>query len=212
MGAAMTDVSPTRMQLLSLRQQAVIARRGLELLERKREALVREFFAAAGSAIASREGLRQAMQQAHNSLMLLLALAGREAVTSAAFAARRELAVELVERNLWGVRFPELYYQAAARALDARGYALTGTTPHLDETARLFEEVVDRGLKIVSMEMKLKRIGQEIRKATRRINALKELMLPRTEWQIRRIKVHLEEREHEEHFRTKRFKQRASRR
>lgn len=202
----MEAVSPTRMQLLSLRQQVVIARRGLELLERKREALVREFFAAAESAIDSREGLRQTMQQAHNSLVLLLAMAGREAVTSAAFAARRELAVELVERNLWGVRFPELYHQAAARAVDARGYALTGTTPLLDETARLFEEAVDRALKTVSVEMKLKRIGEEIRKATRRINALNELMLPRMRRQIRRITAHLEEREHEEHFRAKRFK------
>ena len=54
--------------------------------------------------------------------------------------------------------------------------------------------------------MKLKRIGQEIKKLIRRINALKELILPPVRSHIREIKNSLEEREHEEIFRIKRFK------
>ncbi|HLB01877.1 MAG TPA: V-type ATP synthase subunit D [Nitrospiria bacterium] len=206
----MERASPTRMHLLLLRQRVLVAQKGLDLLESKREALVREFFTMVGSALTARENLRRGMQQAQNALTLAIGIMGRETLASAAFATRRDLAIELVERNIWGVRFPDLHYQTAIRALDARGYAITGTTPHLDETARRFEEVLDLVLKTVSVEMKLKRIGQEIKKVTRRINALKELILPPLRLQIREIKNSLEEREHEDIFRIKRFKGKRS--
>jgi V/A-type H+-transporting ATPase subunit D len=202
----MEKVSPTRMHLLMLKQQLLIAGKGLDLLESKRAALVREFVTTAGTALTAREDLRQGMQNAQNVLNMAMAVQGREAVASVAFAARRELAIELVEKNIWGVRFPDLRHQSAVRALDARGYAITGTAPQVDETARRFEEVLDRVLKTVSVEMKLKRIGQEIKKATRRINALKERVLPTMRFQMREIKNVLDEREHEDLFRIKRFK------
>jgi V/A-type H+-transporting ATPase subunit D len=202
----MEKVSSTRMHLLMLKQQVGVAQKGLDLLESKREALVREFFTMVDTALTARENLRRGMQQAQNALTLALAISGRENVISIGFAAKRDLAIDLVERNIWGVRFPDLHYQSAVRALDARGYAITGTTPQVDETARRFEEVLDLTLKTVSVEMKLKRIGQEIRKVTRRINALNEQILPPLRSQIRAIKNSLEEREHEDTFRIKRFK------
>jgi V/A-type H+-transporting ATPase subunit D len=194
------------MHLLMLKQQVEVAQRGLDLLESKREALVREFFTMVGTALTARENLRQGMQQAQNALTLALAVMGRENVASVGFAAKRDLPIELVERSIWGVKFPDLHYQTAVRAPDTRGYAMTGTTPHLDETALKFEEILDLILRTVSVEMKLKRIGQEIKKVTRRINALKERILPPLRMQIREIKTSLEEREHEDLFRIKRFK------
>jgi V/A-type H+-transporting ATPase subunit D len=202
----MEKVSPTRMHLLLLRQQVLVAQKGLNLLESKREALVREFFAMVESAVIARQDLRQGMQQAQNALTLAIGIMGRNAVASVAFATKRNLAIELVERNIWGVRFPDLHHQTAVRALDARGYAITGTTPHMDETVRRFEEILDLVLKSVSIEMKLKRIGEEIKKVTRRVNALNERILPPWREQIREIKNSLEEREHEDIFRIKRFK------
>lgn len=185
-----------------------MAQKGLDLLESKREALVREFFTIMGSAMTARQNLRQGMQQAQNALTLAMGIMGRDVIASISFATRRDLAIELVERNMWGVRFLDLHHQTAVRALDARGYAITGTTPHMDETAKRFEEVLDLVLKTVSVEMKLKRIGQEIKKVTRRINALKELILPTIRSQMLAIKNTLEQREHEDLFRIKRFKRR----
>lgn len=194
------------MHLLLLKQQVRVAQKGLDLLESKRQALVKEFHTMVETAITARENLRQGMQKAQNALTLSMGISGRESIASVAFASRRNLAIELVERNIWGVRFPDLHYQTAVRALDGRGYAITGTSPQVDETARRFEEVLDLVLKTVSVEMKLKRIGQEIRKVTRRINALNEQILPPLRSQIREIKNSLEEREHEDTFRIKRFK------
>ncbi len=202
----MEKTSPTRLNLLLLKQRVQTTEKGLGLLESKREALVKEFFKMAASAMTARENLRQGMQKAQNALTLSMAVFGREFLTSAAFASKRNLALEVSEKNIWGVRFPDLQFQTAVRSVEARGYSVTSTTPHLDETVKGFEEVIDLILKTVSMEMKLKRIGQEIKKLTRRINALKELILPPVRAYIREIKNSLEEREHEEIFRIKRFK------
>lgn len=202
----MEQHSATRMHLLRLKQQEGVAQKGLTLLENKRQALVREFFSMVQSGGAARENLQKKMRKAQNALTLALGIMGRGHLDSVGFASRRELSVEIVEKNIWGVRFPDLHHQTAVRSLDARGYSVTGTTPHLDETTRKFEETLDLILDTVSIEMKLKRLGQEMRKVNRRINALKERILPLIRLRIKEIKIRLEEREHEDIFRNKRFK------
>ena len=54
----------------------------------------------------------------------------------------------------------------------------------------------------------MKRLGAEIKRTTRRINALNEVVLPTLSHQVREIRLALEERDREEVFRTKRFRTR----
>ncbi len=42
---------------------------------------------------------------------------------------------------------------------------------HIDETARRFEQALELILHSVAVEMRLKKLGSEIKKVTRRINA-----------------------------------------
>ena len=53
--------------------------------------------------------------------------------------------------------------------LSMRGYGLYGTHTAVDEVAERYEEVVDLVLRIVSQEMKLKRLGEEMLQAARLI-------------------------------------------
>ncbi|MEK6694869.1 MAG: V-type ATP synthase subunit D, partial [Nitrospirota bacterium] len=116
------------------------------------------------------------------------------------------LPIELTERNVWGVRFPELKEIPVVRALDARGYAASGTSTYIDDTALRFEVMLDLVLQSVAVEMRLKKLGSEIKRATRRINALNEVMIPSLVREVRKIRQVLEEREREDLFRMKRFK------
>ena len=205
----MEKASPTRMNLLVLKAQVEVAQKGLELLRSKREALVREFFAIMKKVISIRDTLRGALQGAMNALSVALGMEGRAAVESTAFAARRDLPVELTEKNIWGVRFPDIRYQTVVRSSDARNYALFSVSSHTNTAAREFEKALDIVLQIISVEMRLKKIGSEIKKTTRRINALTEVVLPNLQRQIRTIRFALEEREREDIFRMKRFKEKA---
>lgn len=206
----MEAVGRTRMNLLQLKRQIQVAERGLELLRSKREALVREFFAVMDRVIESREQMEAAMGQALSSLALAFGMEGRAPLRSAGYAARRNLPIELTERNVWGVRFPELKEIAVVRALDGRGYAVSGVSTYVDETARRFEIVLELILRSVAVEMRLKKLGSEIKRATRRINALNEVLIPSLGREVRKIRQVLEEREREDLFRMKRFKARGA--
>ncbi|MDF0642498.1 MAG: V-type ATP synthase subunit D [Nitrospira sp.] len=202
----METLGRTRMNLLFLKRQVEVAQRGLELLRSKREALVHEFFAVMDRVAESRARMEGVMGQALSTLTLALGMEGRASLRSAGYAASRTLPIELTERNVWGVRFPEVRYAPVLRALDARGYATSGVSTHIDETARRFEQVLEVILRSVSVELRLKKLGSEIKKATRRINALNEVMIPALTREVTNIRQTLEEREREDLFRMKRFK------
>jgi V/A-type H+-transporting ATPase subunit D len=202
----MESISRTRTNLLQLKRKVHIAERGLALLRSKREALVREFFAVMDHVVRSREQMETAIAQAMGSLALALGSDGQAVLRSLGFAAQRHLPIDLIERNVWGVRFPELHYPTIARTLDNRGYSAPGVSAFVDETARRFEMVLELILRSVAVEMRLKKLGTEIKKVTRRINALNEVMIPLLIRQVRTIRRTLEEREREDLFRMKRFK------
>lgn len=202
----MDSIGRTRMNLLLLKRRIEVVQRGLTLLRSKREALVREFFAVMDRLVESRGQMESVIGQALSSLTLALSMEGRASLRSAGYAARRTLSIELTERNVWGVRFPEVHYAPVIRAFDARGYAISGVSAHIDETARRFEQVLELILRNVSVELRLKKLGSETKKVTRRINALNEVMIPALTREIRNIRQTLEEREREDLFRMKRFK------
>lgn len=203
----MNTVGRTRMHLLMLKRRIEVAKRGLELLRSKREALARELFLVADRVLESRGQLEAEMRRALSALALALAMEGRAPLQSAGYATRRSLSLHLTERNVWGVRFPELQYQPILRSPDARGYAVSGVSTYIDETARHFEWIVELILKGVVVEMRLKRVGDEIKRVTRRINALNEIVIPALAREARMIRQALEERAREDLFRMKRFKQ-----
>lgn len=194
------------MNLLLLKRRSEVAQRGLALLRSKREALMREFFAVMDRVVESREQMETLMGQALSTLTLALSMEGRASLRSAGYAARRTLSIELTERNVWGVRFPEVHYGPVIRAFDARGYSVSGVSTHIDETARRFEQVLEVILGNISVELRLKKLGSETKKVTRRINALNEVMIPALAREIRNIRQTLEEHEREDLFRMKRFK------
>ena len=76
----MNEISPTRMNLLTRRGQLGLAVRGKDLLEKKRDALVQEFFANVHEALEARRQLYQAAQESHRALMLAKSFDGPQAV------------------------------------------------------------------------------------------------------------------------------------
>lgn len=205
-------VSPTRMNLLQRKQQAKIAIQGVDLLKRKRDALVADFFNIVRQSLAARERLTKACEEAYIMLALAKAWEGREALEAAAMADRREVLVDIEVRNVWGTKIPELAVKELKRSLLERGHNPTTTSVRTVESAANFEEVVRAILDVAATEIKLKKIGEEIKKTTRRVNALEQVVIPRLVGEIRFITAVLEQRAREDVFRLKRIKQKIEKR
>ncbi len=195
------------MNLLQRRQQAKIATQGVDLLKRKRDALVADFFNIVRQALAAREQLTKISEEAYVMLALAKAWEGREALEAAAMADRREVLVDIEVRNVWGTKIPEVAVKEVRRTLLERGHNPTSTSLRTVESASNFEDVLHAILEVAATEIKLRKIGEEIKKTTRRVNALEQVVIPRLIGEIRFITAVLEQRAREDVFRLKRIKQ-----
>jgi V/A-type H+/Na+-transporting ATPase subunit D len=205
----MERVPPTRMGLLNTRSRRWMAVKGVGLLRSKREALANDFFKLMSGLLAGREMLEDSLRKATKALTLARGLEGEEVLASLALAGAREIPVEIERRKVWGIFTPEVSGPRLLRSPDARGASPQDFSLGAVEAARSHEEVLEILITICSREIRLRRLGEEIRKTSRRINALERFLIPRLDQEVSRIELTLEEREREDLSRLKRFKARS---
>ncbi|MGQ0571978.1 MAG: V-type ATP synthase subunit D [Armatimonadota bacterium] len=199
-------ISPTRMNLLQRRNQLRVAQQGVDLLKRKRDALVADFFKIVRESLAAREQLAAACREAYVMLTLAKALEGREALEAAAMSSRRDILLDIDIRNVWGTKIPEVAMAEVHRPLLERAQNLVATSARTIESTSNFEEIIVAILAVAATEIKLRKIGEEIKKTTRRVNALEQVVIPRLRGETRYIASVLEQRAREDVFRLKRIK------
>jgi V/A-type H+-transporting ATPase subunit D len=198
----------TRANLLLLREKARSVSGSIEILKGRRQALIREFLKETMPFLRSRKDIKKIYGRATDELALSLGHEGREAIESIALVSERELGIEITERSIWGLRYRDIIVrETPVRSPEERGYDYRSTTPHLEECIHLFEKLVEALLKVAAYESKLKRLGDEIIKTTRKIRVLEERVLPRLNVDIKTITRRIEEREKEEYYRLKRVKE-----
>jgi V/A-type H+-transporting ATPase subunit D len=205
-------ISPTRMELLAHKNQIALARKGRELLEQKRMVLMKEFLRVVDVVLERSDMLQQTAASARNALGRAQALAGVEAVRSAALAMRGELPLQVDTVSVMGVRVPQIEQRSVSRLALAREYAPTGTSVAIDEAAAAFEAEVDAIIQLSESELRLTRLAQEIQRTSRRLNVLDHLLIPRLEAERDFIQMMLDERERTDHFRLKLIKHSLERR
>ena len=204
----MDESGATRTALLAKRAQIVLAERGRDLLQDKREQLMAEFRATARTVLAGSDALEAAGAAARASLDRARARDGPDAVASAAFAATGQVEVEARVGAIMGVRIPRIEHRPVGRSVLGRGYSLPATSPRIDDAAERFEAEVDLVLQVAAGEVRLRRLATEIATTTRRVNALEHVVVPNLVASRNRIQRVLEEREREDHFRLKRVQMR----
>ena len=202
----MEQASPTRTELLACRAQIRLATQGARLLRGKREALVREFLEEIRIFKSDREKMLQSLSEAEQALIQALALDGPEHLVAAGLANSRPIQIDLEEQNIWGTKVVDVRSNFRAVAPADRPYSALSTSARTDETVTAFEITVENIIRIAPKLHKLGKLAEEIRKTTRRVNALEQRLLPSLEGQVRYIRGVLDQREREDIFRLKRIK------
>jgi V/A-type H+-transporting ATPase subunit D len=206
-------IHPTRTEWLRLKEKRASVSESASILRARRQTLIREFLQTVKPFLRSRESIGREYGMARAELQLAKGQEGGAFVETLAATSARDVGVDVTERNLMGVRYRELtIWGPFVRSLDEREYGYGNTTPHLEEAIFLFERTTEAVLGMAVFESKLKRLGEEIQRLTRRTRALEERLLPQITREIRNIAQYIGEREREAHFRLKRFKARRERR
>lgn len=202
----MEEIHTTRMELLEKRKQIGLAEQGCELLKRKRDALILEFMSIMDVALQASEELQKIARLASYSLAIARSVDGTVALKSAALATVHEPFIDISGTYVMGVPVPEIKRTSVRRAVTGRGYSMLGVTSRIDEVSERFEREIDIIVEIASVETKLKRLGLEIQKTRRRVNALDYVVIPRMKEQVKFIQQALSERAREDLFRLKKVK------
>lgn len=207
----MEQVSPTRMNLLLLKRQIKVAEQGVKLLKTKRDALFSEFRKMIEPLLEKEEELDRALFGATRALTLALGVDGPEKIASTALVTRRkDLSLEMRERKMWGVKMLDIAAARLRRKMSERGYSPLTVSTRIDFAAERFERAVEVLLELAPMEIRLKKLGEEIKKTVRRVNALEQKVIPDLQVQVRFIRQVLEDREREDKFRLKKLKAKGS--
>ncbi len=200
-------IHPTRTDLLQLKEKAVSVVNSVAILRARRHALIRSFLESVRPFVRSRDAIRRDYARALAELHLSEGHEGMSLVEALAGTAEREVGVDVEQRQALGVRYRDLtIYGPFVRSPLERDYGYTTTTPHLEESIHLFESIVATMLEIAAFESRVKTLGTEIMRVTRRTRVLEERVLPRLRADIKTIIQYLGERDRETHFRLRKFK------
>lgn len=207
----MQQISPTRMNLLNLRRQIQMAIQGANLLKNKRDALMNEFRKLITIIVKERKVLDEELRKSINMLTIAMSIDGKEALESVALSSGKKLEIEMIPRKAWGVKVTEFKYGDIVKSALNRGFSPVSITSRVQLTAQSFEKSIDAILRVVPLEYKLRKFGEEIRKTNRRVNALEQKLIPEMREQAKFIRQVLEDREREDKFRLKILKKKAER-
>ena len=197
------NIAPTRSNLLQRRDQLRLANRGADLLKRKRDALIGEFFSLVKESLAARRTLNETSREAYFSLFLANAWDGPEAVRSLSLAEGAQLDVDIKVENLFGVKVPQVQPPSFNNDLP---FSPINAGARTLEAAAQFRRLTEALIRVAATETRLRRVGEEIKKTSRRVNALEQIVIPGIAQQIRDIRSVLDQRALEEITVLKRIK------
>ncbi len=201
-------IHPTRTNLLMLKDKSRSVVNSIGILRARRQALIREFLSTTAPFLRSRDEVGSIYAEAVRELHFSIGHEGRDYVDSVVITTGREFGVEITGKSVMGLSYRDIAaHESAVRAPDERGYDYLSTTAHMEESIHLFETVVESMLDLAAFECKLKRLGEEVRRITRRIRVLEEKIQPALREQIKSIAQYIAEREREAYYRLKRFKE-----
>jgi V/A-type H+/Na+-transporting ATPase subunit D len=203
------SIAPTRSNLLQRRDQLRLAIRGADLLKRKRDALIGEFFGLVKVSLEARRELSKVSKDAYFSLFLAKAWDGPEAVESLSLASRTDLDLDVKVENIFGVKVPQV--QPPTFSTELPFSPINAGSSTLDAAAQ-FRKLTEALTRVAATETRLRRIGEEIKKTSRRVNALEQLVIPGINAQIRDIRSVLDQRALEEVTVLKRIKNKLEKR
>jgi len=196
------QVAPTQSNLLKLKKRLNIAKEGYNLLDEKREVMIMELMRNIRGFKEMEEEVTGKLKEAYSSLEKAWVSIGRQNIGNYVRGGE-EPEIDVRMRSVMGIPVPELLVNVPENKIQA---SLDSTDEYFDKAFIKFRGLIDLIARWAAKEVLIWRLGSEISKTQKRVNALEKIFIPEYEKNIGKIEESLEEEEREEFFRVKRFK------
>ena len=195
------NVSPTRINLIETKKTLNLAESGREVLERKRDILLRELRNSIYEAERTREELLVALGKAYQKLREANMAKGSETVVSVALGSSTQAHYLIDYKSIMGVTVPSVEFQSEPDMKPDYGFA--NTSVELDSAFKHFHSILNLIADLARAEGATFQIANDVRRTQRRVNALNYVLIPRYRKIAKWIELVLEEKDREEFVRTK---------
>ena len=192
---------PTKGNLMAAKSSLALARQGFDLMDKKRNILVREIMDLNEKAKDIQSEIDSTFTEAYAALEKANIELGISNVETFAFNVIPENDIHIKTRSVMGTEIPLVEYDK--QSSNTPTYAYYSTKLSLDEAKAAFERVKELSIQLSMIENAAIRLATNIKKTQKRANALKNITIPRYETLTRDITNALEEKEREEFTRLK---------
>ncbi|MGN1110967.1 MAG: V-type ATP synthase subunit D [Oscillospiraceae bacterium] len=198
------QVFPTKGNLIKTRRQLFQAMIGYELMDRKRNILIREMVSLVDEAKELRSGIDTTYSEAYRALETANVTLGLLGNLAQMFPVENSLGLSV--RSVMGVELPKI--TADIKPVTKPVYPMGLTNSAFDYAYICFNRVKELTVRLAEVENSIYRLAAAIKKTQKRANALKNIMIPRFKAQVKFITNALDEKEREEFSRQKVIKKR----
>ncbi|MDD4413815.1 MAG: V-type ATP synthase subunit D [Oscillospiraceae bacterium] len=197
------QVFPTKGNLINTKKSLALAKVGFELLDRKRNIIIREMMTLIDRASDIQEQIDNCYEQAY--LALQRANVAHGVVIDIAAAVPVENGLSLTTRSVMGVEIPIVRLETQPLELS---YGFMFSSALLDEAYIKFDSVKKLTAQLAEIENSVYRLATAVNKTQKRANALKNVIIPRLSSTVKTIADSLEEKDREDFSRLKVIKAR----
>lgn len=191
---------PTKGNLILAKNSLALASQGYELMDKKRNILLRELMALIDEAKGIQSEIDSTFTAAYAALQRANIELGIHYVQEIAGSVPVETSIRIKTRSIMGTEIPLVQHEPAPLSLT---YAYYSTRESLDQARANFEKVKELTIKLSMVENSAYRLAASIRKTQKRANALKNITIPTYQTLVTDITNSLEEKDREEFTRLK---------
>lgn len=192
---------PTKGNLILAKNSLVFSKQGYELMDKKRNILIRELMELIDSAKDIQAELDETFSAAYRALQKANIEMGIYNVEEISHAIPEENSIRIKTRSIMGTEIPLVEYDEKKDTTPS--YAFYNTRLSLDEACKHFNKVKELTIRLSMIENAAYRLATNIKKTQKRANALKNITIPYYSTLTVNIANALEEKEREEFTRLK---------
>lgn len=189
---AIKNVTATRMTMLELKKQLVVANRGHKLLKDKQDGLMQEFLKIVRQAKSLRLKVEESIRLANTYFVQAQALMPKSFLQNALSIPIQEMTLSVETKNVMSVKLPIFKLQTKKSGF---GYGMYQTKGELDIAIKKFAEVFELLIVLAEIEKTAENLAVEIEKTRRRVNALEYTLIPDLDDTLRFVRMKLDEAE-----------------
>ena len=198
----------TKGNLILAKNSLALASQGYELMDKKRNILIRELMALIDQAKDIQSEIDVTFQTAYRALQKANIELGISYVQEAGESIPVEDSIEIKARSIMGTEIPLVRFHKKQEEVPT--YAFYSTKESLDQARAAFDRVKELTIRLSMVENSAYRLASSIKKTQKRANALKNITIPSYSGLVRDITNSLEEKDREEFTRLKVIKRRRN--